>query len=94
MHPSSYLFAISTGLALVSATAIQQAITGYSYIGCYTDSAAGRALTGSANAAASANDATYCSSYCGGTTYFGLEDGKNEPDYNFCPGFSLIWEYQ
>ena len=86
MHPLSYLLAVSTGLTLVSAQTIQEAVTGYTLLGCYTDSAASRGLTGNYDQVATNNDATWCASYCDGTTYFGLEFGKNKPDDNLCPG--------
>lgn len=47
---------------------------GYSYIGCYTDSTANRALVGLANPVAGATlTVELCAAACAGFTYFGVE---------------------
>ena len=65
----------STGSSSNSAPAIVKQAGGYTYTGCYTEGTGGRALSDSATAT---NDMTVeeCSSYCSGSTYFGVEYGN------------------
>lgn len=49
--------------------------TGYTYVGCYTDSSSARVLTGKSSST-STNTYKTCAAYCSGYTYFGVEYGS------------------
>ena len=50
--------------------------SGFSYLGCYSDSVSSRALTGLANPGpANQNSVEHCASECSGFAYFGVEYG-------------------
>lgn len=56
------------------APSVVASVGGYSYIGCYTDSTANRALTGLINPVAGATlTVELCAAACAGFTYFGVE---------------------
>ena len=79
MYLIAHLLVAFASLTFIFAQTIQQSTppvpAGYSYIGCYTDSAATRGLTGGAHDDPDGNTALECASVCGGTVYFGLEFG-------------------
>lgn len=50
-------------------------ITGYTYQGCYNEPSGGRALTASMTASDSMTVES-CAAFCNGTTYFGVEYGR------------------
>lgn len=79
MHLLAHLLAASAGLSLILAQVIEPDADGYTYIGCYTDTGAARALTGANYQGNEDDDASECASFCGGTTYFGLEFSQYSP---------------
>ncbi len=86
MHLLAHLLVASASFAFTSAQTIQQSTQpvplGYSYIGCYTDSAATRGLTGAYQNNVDGNTALDCAAFCGTTIYFGLEFGPHNPPIN------------
>ena len=73
MHLLAHLLTTSASLSLILAQVIEPDADGYTYIGCYTDTGAARGLAGANYEGNEDNDASECASFCGGTTYFGLE---------------------
>ncbi|KAF2119334.1 hypothetical protein BDV96DRAFT_343140 [Lophiotrema nucula] len=50
-------------------------VSGYGYLGCYSEGTAGRALSDT-NTASDSMTAENCAAFCSGSTYFGLEYGR------------------
>ena len=72
---SSVTKSLSSSTSAPPAVPTNPVISGYTYSGCYNDSTIARVLSGPSNA----NDSMTvenCASFCKGTTYFGVEYGR------------------
>ena len=67
----------STAVSTPTGPATVQSITGWSYVGCYTEGTSDRALNGLENPVSSnKNTVEVCGAACAGFTYFGVEYGS------------------